>query len=168
MSNYQTWFNLAIAALAVVSSFYVTRAGKKGKDADTRQQQLSTMAAAEQADRTQRFAELVRSLEEARKDLVYYKAELDESRKAEQRLESRLDSIQNEWRLRHRELLERCQEMADVMSRILNSSGNGLNREARDQIRAAISRVRMHIAHDHDEIDDTLGGGSSGGIRPVT
>lgn len=163
MSNYQTWFNLAIGALAVVASFYAARAGKRGKDADLRQQTLAVVSAAEQADRTQRFSEIVRSLEEARADLEYYKRELGESRAAEDRMEKKIDAIQNEWRIRHRELLERCQEMSDVMAKILNSAGGNLDPEQRAQIREAIGRVRRHIAHDHEEIDDTLGGG--GGIH---
>lgn len=161
--DWQVVFNTIIGLLTVAATLYAIRAGQQGKQADLVQASLASVTAAEQADRSQRFQEIHTSLKEARTDLEYYKNELMESRQAEQKLEQRLDALQQEWRERHRELLERCQEMSDVMARILNSSGNTLPREARDQIRAAINRVRTHIAHDHEEIDDTLGGG--GGIH---
>lgn len=161
--DWQIVFNTIIGLLTVAGTLYAIRAGQQGKQADLVQASLASSTAAETADRSQRFQEIHTSLKEARIDLEYYKQEAAEARQLADQLDEKFDRVQNEWRIRHRELLERCQEMADVMARILNSSGNNLTREAREQIRAAINHVRVHIAHDHEEIDDTLGGG--GGIH---
>lgn len=154
--NWQIAFNFLIGTLTVLATIYATRAGKKGKDADRAQQALSATSEAEQADRTQRFAEITRSLEEARNDLAYYKKELTESRKAEAELDRKLDRLQKEWRQRHSDLLDRCQEMSDVMAGILRDTN--LPPEQRDQMAAAIRKVRQHIRHDHEAFvnDDTI------------
>jgi chromosome segregation ATPase len=167
VSTSQAWFNLFLAAVAAFSTIYSIRAGIKGRNADRAQQSLAVVSTTEQEDRKQRFAELVRSLEEARNDLAYYKNELGESRRAEQDLDRKLDRLQNEWRLRHRELLARCKEMSDVMTRILNTTPN-LDAGQRQRIREAIWRVRQHIAHDHEEIETDLGDTPPNGVPKVT
>lgn len=149
--NFQVAFNFVIGLLTVAATIYVARVAKRGKDADLRAQALAQAALTEQADRQQRFAEIVRSLEEARADLVYYKKELAESRQAETALDRKVDKLQTEWRQRHRELLERCQEMSDVVQDLLKS--DNMTPDQRSKIRAALLRVRRHISHDHDEID---------------
>jgi septal ring factor EnvC (AmiA/AmiB activator) len=141
-------FNFLIGTLTVAATIYATRAGKKGKDADRAQQALSATSDAEQRDRAQRFSEITRSLQEARADLVYYKRELTESRKAEAELDRKLDKLQSEWRSRHRELLNRCQEMSDVMADILRDSN--IPPEQRARMSEAIKQVRQHIRHDHE------------------
>jgi flagellar motility protein MotE (MotC chaperone) len=154
--NWQVAFNFLIGTLTVLATIYATRAGKKGKDADRAQQALSATSDAEQRDRAQRFAEITRSLEEARNDLVYYKKELAESRKAEAELDRKLDKLQAEWRSRHRELLNRCQEMSDVMADILRDSDIPVAQ--RKKMSEAIRQVRQHIRHDHEMFvgEDTI------------
>jgi flagellar motility protein MotE (MotC chaperone) len=168
MTNFQIGFNLLLGALTVAATWYAARAGQKGKDADRMQARLALVSASEQADRTQRFAEITRSLDEARRDLVYYQNELAESRKKEEALDAKIDRLQDEWRQRHRELLDRCQEMSDVMARILSSKDSGLNSEQRQLIRAAVQRVRQHIRHDHELFDGDIGNTPPQGIPKVT
>lgn len=147
----QEWFNVTLAALGVFATIYSIRAARQGKEADNAQQALAATSASEQSDRQQRFTEITRSLEEARRDLEYYQAELKKSRQAEKDLDAKLDRMHELWTSRHRALLERCTEMSDIVADILDSD-TGIRPETRAKVSAAVNRTRAHIRSDHAAI----------------
>lgn len=149
--NTQAWFNFALAALGVLATIYSIRAARKGKEADNAQQALATTSASEQSDRALRFSEITRSLEEARRDLEYYQLELKKSRQAAAELDAKLDRIQAAWVARHRALLERCEEMSDIVAEAMKNPG--IRPEARAKVAAAVNKTRAHIRSDHAGIE---------------
>jgi chromosome segregation ATPase len=150
-----TWANvvqLAIAALTVFAGVYATRAAKRGKLAEIRQQEIAQAAAEETADRKQRFEELDRSLDAARKDLDYYEQQLDKARQERHQAITEKDRLQAEWIERHRKLLARCQSLANQIHAIINGPIK-LHPAQLQRLESAVEEVANHIQEDHLHFD---------------
>jgi chromosome segregation ATPase len=150
-----SWANLAqllIAALTVLAGVYATRAAKRGKAAELRQQSIAQAAAEEAADRKQRFEELDRSLGAARKDLDYYEQQLDKARQERHEAVTEKDRLQAEWIERHRKLLARCQQLAAQIHAIINGPIK-LHPAQQQRLEQAVEEVAAHIQDDHLHFD---------------
>jgi len=150
--NWTTTFQLLIAALTVAAGMYATRAAKRGKEAEVRQQAIAAAAAKEAAERTQSFDELDRSLTAARKDLDYYETQLAKARTERELAVTEKERLQLEWINRHRELLARCQALAAQIQAII-SGPIKLHPAQRQRLETAVEEVANHIHDDHLHFD---------------
>lgn len=155
--NWTTAFQLGIGLLTALSAFYATRAARRGKLAELSQQAIATAAAAEQADRKQRFEELKTSLDAARLDLEYYTRQLERARAEATAAENEKDRLQAEWMKRHTALLARCQALATQMEAIVNGPIK-LPPAQKKRIEGAVDDLAHHIRDDHEHFDDPKGG----------
>ena len=150
-----TWANvvqLLIAVLTVLAGVYATRSAKRGRLAELRQQEIARAAAEETADRKQRFDELDRSLDAARKDLDYYESQLEKARQERREAVSERDRLQAEWIERHRKLLARCQQLANQIHAIINGPIK-LHPAQLQRLESAVEEVANHIQEDHLHFD---------------
>jgi chromosome segregation ATPase len=126
--------------------------------AELSQQAIAAAAAAEQADRKQRFEELKTSLDAARLDLEYYTRQLERARAEAESAEKEKDRLQAEWMKRHSALLARCQALAVQMEAIVNGPIK-LPPAQKARIESAVDDLASHIRDDHEHFDDELNGG---------
>lgn len=151
--NWAGIFQAAVTVLTILAGIYATRSARRGKDAELLQQAIAFATSEDQADRKQRFEELIASLEAARKDLDYYSEQLRIAREEKSQAVTEKDRLQQEWIDRHSRLLKRCQALAHQLEAVLNGPLK-LPEEHRRRIERAIEDVENHVRNDHQHFDD--------------